>query len=70
MRYHLLIAAPNGPLPCGPREADELPAIGSTITETIDERQLHLEVFGYQQLPMIPSGVFKHDEVWVICRLV
>lgn len=68
MKYHLLIAAPNGPLPCGPRDG-EPPAIGATITETINDRKMVLEVFGHQHLPIVPSGTFKHDELWVFCRI-
>jgi hypothetical protein len=70
MRYHLLVQAQGGPLPCGPREDEDPPAIGARITETVDGRQLHLEVVGHQHLPVIPGGTFAHDELWVICRLL
>lgn len=68
MKYHLLVAAPSGPLPCGPREWDSSPEIGALISETIEGRRLNLEVVGLQQLPVIPGGTFQHDEVWVICK--
>jgi hypothetical protein len=68
MKYHLLIQAASGPLPCGPREAEHPPEIGSRITETVEGRQLRLEVVGHQHLPIVPGGTFAHAEVWVVCR--
>ncbi len=70
MKYHLLIQAASGPLPCGPREFDNPPAIGARLTETIEGHRLHLEVVGLQELPVVPGGTFKHDEMWILCKQV
>lgn len=68
MKYHLLVRAPSGPLPCGPREGENPPEIGEHITETVEGQQLQLEVVGHHYMPIIPGGTFAHDEMWVLCR--
>lgn len=70
MRYHLVIQAPLGPLAVGPREWEKPPEIGSRISETVEEVQMQLEVFGIQHLPVIPGGTFAHDETWVMCKIL
>ena len=68
MKYHLLIQTGSIPTASGPREFDTPPAIGTHLTETIDGHRLNLEVVGHHQLPVIPGGTFKHDEMWILCR--
>lgn len=58
------------PRPCGPREWEEPPEIGTQYWETIEDRRLHLEIAAFQQLPVVPGGTFKHDEVWIVCRIL
>lgn len=70
VRYQLVIEGPSGPLPCGPREWEEPPEIGTRFWETVEGRRLHLEIAAVQQLPVVPGGTFKHDEVWIVCRLL
>ena len=70
MKYHLMVAAPNGAQAYGPLEFDTLPGLNTIISETFEGRQLVLKVVGYQQLPIVPSGIMKHDETWLMCEIV
>lgn len=70
VRYHLVIQALLGPLAVGPREWENPPQVGSHITETVEGEQMQLEIFGLQHLPIIPGGIFAHEETWVMCKVL
>ncbi len=70
MKYQLLVAAPVGPCPLGTRETDRLPELGEVLQEEIEGETRRLEVMGVQHLPVVPHGTFKHDQIWVMCRLL
>jgi hypothetical protein len=70
MKYEILVAAPAGPCPLGTREADAAPEIGDVLEGLIDGEERRLEVVGIQLLPVVSYGTFKHDQIWVLCRLL
>lgn len=70
MKYQLVVDAPVGPCPLGPRETDRLPELGEVLQEEIDGEKRRLQVISVQHLPEVQHGTFKHDLVWVICRVL
>jgi hypothetical protein len=47
-----------------------LPELGEVLQEEIEGETRRLEVMGVQHLPVVPHGTFKHDQIWVMCRLL
>lgn len=68
MRHQLLLAG-KLPFPLGPRDLEETPKIGDLLTAEIGDEERQIEVMAITHLPVVPSGIFAHDEVWLICRL-
>ena len=70
MVIQILVDTGGAPLPLGPREMDATPHLEDLIWAEIEGKRRQLRVVAVQHLPLVPSGTFKHDQVWVICQLV